>query len=388
MDDRILILGASTRAAAQSAVRAGLRPICADLFADQDLREIAEVLPITGRYPQALPEVARLAPDCPWMFTGALENHPEILERISAERPLWGNPADVVRRVRDPIRVSDALSRSGLPTASIRTADDPPDPDGNWLLKPLRGAAGRGIVVWDRQARIARTLGEPHYFQERLRGSSISAVYVAFPDRTMLAGISRQLTGDGVRGAAPFRYAGSLGPVASNDAVSRQIEQTGRIVADRFGLRGLFGCDFVEDGKQARLTEVNPRYTASVEIHEYALEVSLIDLHRRACESFPGLHGKGNQTEALQCRERWIVGKHILYAERDLNVPSLDEFVRVDDASRVPSLADIPAPGTLVTAGHPICTVLASGPSVRLCEESLAARVQAVRRALYAGDRA
>jgi len=39
----LLILGASTRAAAHSARRAGFRPICADMFTDEDLREVAEV---------------------------------------------------------------------------------------------------------------------------------------------------------------------------------------------------------------------------------------------------------------------------------------------------------------------------------------------------------
>ncbi len=50
---RLMILGASTRAAAQSAVRAGFQPVCADHFADEDLFEVAEVLPLSG-YPHGL----------------------------------------------------------------------------------------------------------------------------------------------------------------------------------------------------------------------------------------------------------------------------------------------------------------------------------------------
>jgi predicted ATP-grasp superfamily ATP-dependent carboligase len=383
MSDRLLILGASTRAAAQSAVRAGLQPICADLFADEDLREIAEVLPITGRYPHGLAEAARLAPECPWMYTGALENHPGIIEQISAERPLLGNPAGVVRGVRDPLRVSEALSRSGLSIAAIRTADDPPRPDGCWLLKPLRGAAGRGIVVWDELAGSSRTLGEPHYFQERLLGTSISAVYVAFPNQIVLVGVARQLTNERGREPVSFRYAGSIGPIQPAGAIAREIAATGAALAGTFGLRGLFGCDFVDEGGQVRLTEVNPRYTASVEIYEHAYEVPLLELHLRACERFIEPDTGGEQIDTPHTARR-IVGKFIAYAERAVRVPHLGELPGRDADSPVPSLADIPAAGTFVDAGDPICTVLASAASEESCEEALDARLHGLWRVLDA----
>ena len=42
MAGRILILGASARAAAASALRAGLEPFAIDLFADRDTRQNAD----------------------------------------------------------------------------------------------------------------------------------------------------------------------------------------------------------------------------------------------------------------------------------------------------------------------------------------------------------
>ena len=70
----VLIVGASTRAAAFSALRAGLRPRCLDLFADADL---------AARCP-----VARLDPDGPfdppacdaWLYTGSMEARPDLVE--------------------------------------------------------------------------------------------------------------------------------------------------------------------------------------------------------------------------------------------------------------------------------------------------------------------
>lgn len=369
MNEMVLILGASTRAAAQSAVRAGLRPVCADLFADQDLRAIAEVLPLE-RYPHDLPSAARRAPHCPWMYTGALENHPQTIEAISAERPLWGNQAEVIRGVRDPFLLSNAIEQAGLPTAGVRRAAERPTADGSWLLKPLRSAAGRGIAVWDANAANSPTLREPHYFQRRLAGRSISAVYVAFSGGTVFMGISEQLIVDS------FRYAGTIGPMSLAEEIEQQVRRTGEVVAGTFGLRGLFGCDFVVDGARAWLVEVNPRYTASVEVYEHAYGAALVDLHRRACEETadpaPG-----------DFRARVVVGKSIVYAERDVRAPSLSELITADNA--VPALADIPAPGTLIEIGHPICTVLASGNSQEECCESLQARVDRLRRELF-GD--
>src|SRR5437667_188035 len=68
----LLIVGASARAAAFSALRAGLRPWCADLFADVDLQRACPALRIAGRgYPHGLERMLGLAPPGPWLYTGA-----------------------------------------------------------------------------------------------------------------------------------------------------------------------------------------------------------------------------------------------------------------------------------------------------------------------------
>src|SRR5262245_689082 len=100
----LLILGASARAAAGSAIRAGFSPWCADLFADADLRRMASVVrcPIEN-YPAGFIEILRAAPDAPWIYTGALENHPNLIRRLSQLRPLWGNGASALRSARSPV---------------------------------------------------------------------------------------------------------------------------------------------------------------------------------------------------------------------------------------------------------------------------------------------
>src|ERR1700687_4838692 len=98
----LILFGASTRAAAFSALRAGLRPWCADLFADRDLRMRCAVLTPPGKYTDAFLDALRPAPPGPWMYTGGLENHPRLVREMSGLRDLWGNDAAVLARVRDP----------------------------------------------------------------------------------------------------------------------------------------------------------------------------------------------------------------------------------------------------------------------------------------------
>src|SRR5687768_3758422 len=95
----LAIVGASARSAAASAVRAGFRPLAADLFADADLRAVATTTRISP-YPEGLLDWLRSVEPAAWMYTGALENHPELIDQMAWVAPLWGNTGDVLARIR------------------------------------------------------------------------------------------------------------------------------------------------------------------------------------------------------------------------------------------------------------------------------------------------
>jgi predicted ATP-grasp superfamily ATP-dependent carboligase len=382
-DERVMIFGASTRAAAQSAVRAGLRPICADRFADEDLFELAEVLPL-ARYPHGLIEVSGLvgkhrsltgsarAP-IPWFYTGALENHPRLLKKLAAQQPLRGNPAEAVARVRDPFQVARALTDVGIRALQLCPTDHPPPADGRWLLKPRRSAGGRGIQVWDRSAEgpSAHRRREPIYFQERVVGEPYSGLYVATCAATLLVGVSRQLVGESRLSAGQFTYCGSIGPVDVDEPLQQQISACGMVIAARFGLRGLFGIDFVVDEDSvAWLTEVNPRYTASVEVFESALEIALLPDHLAACAAFDDAGRSRQIADNLRARletarrsqSSRMCGKAVLYAPFTLRTPNLADVMRGPTFLPRARIADRPRPGTLVPARAPLCSLLIDNP--------------------------
>src|SRR5262245_49351757 len=171
-DDRtIVIVGASARAAAFSALRAGLAPWCADLFADADLAARCPAIAVApSDYPHKLPEIVRSAPPGPWMFTGGLENRAKLVEQISRERSLWGCPPDVLRATRDPINLARVFARAGIPFPESRTTKPESSDNRTWLSKPRDGAGGIGIDWFC----PSRRTNKRTYYQEFLEGPSMS----------------------------------------------------------------------------------------------------------------------------------------------------------------------------------------------------------------------
>ena len=100
-----LIVGASARAAASSAVASGLRVITADLFDDRDTQSLAEHSFKVDDYPNGLLAIRSEYRTLPVVYTGALENYPRLLTEFEDAGPIWGNPASVVERVRDPFEL-------------------------------------------------------------------------------------------------------------------------------------------------------------------------------------------------------------------------------------------------------------------------------------------
>jgi predicted ATP-grasp superfamily ATP-dependent carboligase len=369
----VLILGASARAAAYSARRAGLRPIAADLFADRDLRTIGPAERIAAdSYPDGLADAAdAAAPETPWIYTGALENHPELVERIARRRPLWGNDGSTLRAVRDPIAVAAILHHAGLRCPAVRTVAKGLPRDGTWLVKPLASAGGRGIaplleIGMDDDGSAA----VPCYFQERIAGTSLAALFVAARGDATLAGVTRQWVG---RRGSPFAYAGSLGPWPITPRVRGRIEAMGRALAAGFGLVGLFGVDLVLLDGEPWAVEVNPRYTASVEVLELALGRSLLAEHVRACapdapaSADPAAHRPGARPP--------VVAKMIVFSPTACRFPRIaDPADPPSDPFAVPRLGDVPDRGTPFEAGEPVLTLFSHGRSVAACRRRLERR--------------
>lgn len=375
----LLLAGVTTRALAVSAAKAGYRVTAVDGFGDCDLRAIAEVILVPrplGRYrPRAAAVAAAAVPATTVAYTSNFENDLAAVARLSQGRRLLGNPPEVLLRVRNPIELMRLLRGRGFATPDTRASPAPRSPGrAHWLLKLRRSGGGHGVRAW----RPGQPIPRSGYLQERILGLPGSIVFAADGRSALTLGLSRQLVGDARLGASRFRYCGSLLATPTAPLFPKQeqlLDRAAAVVATvtrEFGLVGLNGIDFIAKDGVPYPIEVNPRYSASMELVERAGGVSLFEIHARACAGMLPL------PPILSKR---VHGKGILFARRDVRLANTRGWVGR------PSLADVPHSGEKISRGHPICTVFAEARSGEVCQRLLMQRAARVYRTVESRKR-
>ena len=356
MSRRVGVVGASARAAAHSLARAGYEPWAVDLFADRDLRLVAPCVrcPL-DQYPAALPALAEQFPPGPVLYTGGLENHPDIVAELARRRELWGVGPDVLERVRDPFELVRLLAGKGFAAPPVRPAGGP-YPPGRWLLKPIRSAGGLGIRLAD----PSDGPDDGRYAQAFVAGRAMSGAFVARHPRCEVLGVFDQFVGEGWLHAGPFAYCGTLPAVGPAD-LRNELTLLGYRLLIAGGLRGPFGIDFILSDGGLCVVEVNPRYTAAMEVLEHATGVAVF-----------------GDTKPSHDPPEQVVGKAIYYAPHPITFPAAGpwdaDLAPPFDPWRLPGYADLPDPGEPIEPGQPVLTVFAAGSTTDGCRATLKER--------------
>jgi predicted ATP-grasp superfamily ATP-dependent carboligase len=136
----------------------------------------------------------------------------------------------------------------------------------------------------------------------------------------------------------------------------------------------LFGVDAVLNQQGVWTVEINPRYTASVELLERALDAPLMAWHAAACRD-------GDLLPAPRATARTCWGKAVLFAQRRVQwTDQLSQQTHATDRSDDQRLlADVPVPGTILEPGHPILTVFETAETMEATRRRLRRRAHAVR---------
>jgi uncharacterized protein len=319
---------------ADLAMRDGYRVVAFDLFGDLDLRRSASRV-VTRRGLTALVDAAVAEAPGAVVYGASFENHPGLVERLGERHSLLGNSSSTLRAVRDPARLGAALGDLPHPRTTVTTPSS-----GRWLRKPLRGGGGIRVREWRGGALPAGT-----FLQERIDGVACSAAAVGDGKDAVVLGLTEQLVGQRAFGVRGHRWCGNLVPprVPTGELLD-QVHAICSCLASAFALRGLFGVDFVWDGKRAWTVEVNPRPPASLEAIR---GINAFGAHLQGCA------GKLPRVDAAY---RGAAGKAVLFATEDVvigdSVRWLERGVR-----------DVPHPGERIAAGRPICTVQATARS-------------------------
>jgi predicted ATP-grasp superfamily ATP-dependent carboligase len=361
---RVLIAGVSTRAAAESAARAGFDVVAWDAFADADQDPRVDARRLAGRFtPRGVERAARHMRVDAVAYLSPFENHPAVVRALASGRRLWGNAPDVLRRVRNPVILAESLGRRGFVTPhGGRWVGPWGDRPGAFVIKPLRSGGGRRV----RRVTAAAPVPRGSYRQQYVDGAPGSVVFVAAGGGVATLGMSRQLVGDAAFGAAGFRYCGSIvEPFAPN--IAERAGALARAVSEEFGLVGANGVDFILSRGEPVAIEVNPRWCSSMDVIERMTGMSVLAAHARACET-------GELPDTPQ--PGTAAGKAIVFARRAVTIE--DNRAWLADAD----VRDVPCNGERIAAGRPVCTVYASGVDGAACHAALAARSAAIQEQL------
>jgi len=381
----ILIVGFSTRAIAESAMRDEYDVVTLDYFGDRDQKELVENYSLMRDFrlnfsAKVLLIASRSLKFRAVVYTSSLENHPDVVEELARGRTLLGNAPATLHRVRDWGHLRSVCWQENIahPVTLLPGEEEQARGSGRWMSKPVRSGGGHGICFWKGGA-----LGKGRFLQKWIEGEACSAAFVSDGRRCVLLGLTEQLVGQRELGAQGFTWCGNILPPALSPqrtvSVLNVIEDTALRLTRCFGLRGVNGFDFVlaRSGGDLipYLVEVNPRYTASMELMEWAYGLNIFDLHVRSFEGrLPSFSLRENIHRPGFC------GKGIVYATEEVVMPETAGW-------REKGRRDIPFPGERIQAGHPICTILAQGESRAECWHRLVRAADGLREEIGQGVR-
>jgi hypothetical protein len=259
-----------------------------------------------------------------------------------------------------------------------------------------------------------------------MEGPVLSAQFISDDSDTMLLGVTEQLVGERWLHASPFGYSGNLGPLVIPDQLSASLRRLGALLTQSFRLLGIWGLDFILRDNTAIPIEVNPRYTAAIELFELSVRCGLLMKHsicfptetqdrrstlihkpvqnvasterrlgahmegRGSCRAAPLSRSAGASPSRTSDDRVWdktarrdsgihldhtILGKAVYFAPCRIVFPAYgpwdEEFAGDFDPWRLPTFADIPDPCTVIETGAPVLTFFTTGSTTTDCRAKL-----------------
>lgn len=366
---KTLITGVSTRAIAESAHKAGQDIFTIDYFGDSDQKQMVENysllrdfnLPL--RSENLIHECGRFDFDY-LVYISSLENYPDLLETFPCHVKILGNSPETLRKVRDWKILRDFMIRSAIPFPETLIPGEEKMARGfkGWLLKPTNSGGGSRIRPWEGDA-----LFENQILQKHIYGIPASVGFFANGKESVITGMSAQLIGEKRLGASGYTWCGNIMPLPLKKTPSLKvldrIKNIVNLFTSSFGLKGACGIDFIIRGNNSNdlelyILEINPRYTASMELFEKAYGLSIYSHHVAA------VHGSLPDFSIEAEDNSKFFAKGILFAQNNIMVKNTKGW-------KERGIKDIPFAGDKIKAGQPVCTIFAEGTGFRECEANL-----------------
>ncbi len=379
----IAVVGFSARSAAQCAKRQGLEVIAVDTCADRDLASQCQ-----KHYrldDPKWPDVLNAShPGVPLLLTGGMEHRTQWVDHCHSVANRGGPDGKQLSAMRslDNWEKWAVSSELGWPATYRKIQDFTLLPDqlagSDWLLKPLNSAGGIGVIDLTNAVLVNDPLLQnptEAYIQKRLPGVAIGITFLSSEFGSALVGAAAAWPPDRKPITSRYVYRGSYGPLRLTDEQIDRLRRFAGIVGRESGLLGLWQADFLVHHGALTLLEINPRWSASMDILDVCLDLRLVEMHyesickilcRAAYEQF-ALNACKRARESIES----MIGKLVVYAPNAFTVSQAQSDYwwanrwecDVNTTRNRSQFADIPVAGTNVEIGNPILTVLTSGRS-------------------------
>ena len=344
----ILIAAIAGRMLAASARRGGYEVAVLDLFNDLDTRRIAPISQQVPGHEQGLAGFAGhallqaasdIAPGDAYpgiVYGSGFEDDTNLLRALAQGRRLYGNSPDVVEHIKHPQQFFALLDALNVPHPDIRFS--PPENREGWLAKKIGGSGGAHV-------KAATTTGvdfHNHYFQRYCAGKNYSVSFLADGERALIIGFNEPWTI--ALGDWSYCYLGAINhaDVPTDIAARMQIHLDALVQAADF--RGLNGLDFIVNGAEYSVIEVNPRPSGTLDLYDADSPQGLFHSHLEASD---GRLPNGISTQKTIRAHAVVYTPHALTLDHAISWPDW--------------CSDIPEPGSRFAPRMPVCMVHADG---------------------------
>ena len=255
--------------------------------------------------------------------------------------------------------------------------------EGEWMLKPYQSAGGLGIVDLENASQQSDSFVSDHsrfYVQRRIPGESIGVTFLGSEFGSTLLGATSAHIPDLKPTRKDYIYRGSFGPIPISTGLIQDLQCFARLVHNESGILGLWQADFLMHNGELTLLEINPRWTASMDILDLCLELRLVEKHY-ASISANLTHVEFERISTLACMRAKVQSKAMLHKVIAYAcIPFTVSQSQSDgwwmnrwkgDLNSVRNriqFADIPFAGTKIGSANPILTVMTTSNSINIAD--------------------
>ena len=388
------VVGFSARAAAQSAKRQGFEVVAVDLCADRDL--LADCRAHYRLDDPNWPEVLNSDyPDASLLLTGGMEHRSKWVDRCHMDSDRAGATGAQLRSMRTLANWEEWAASSELGWPRTVSAENlisfsmESMRSSKWLVKNLESGGGMATIDFEGYG-LPQNL-DSIYLQQRMPGETIGVTFLSSQFSSTFIGATSSWPPESNATDKRYVYRGSYGPIPLSKSNIDKLQRFAAITGRESGLLGVWQADFLLHEGELTLLEINPRWSASMDLLDIVLDMRLVEKHDtsvRGMMTSSAMDQLASRTSkaALSSPEH-MLGKLIVYADQPCIIGNrqsefwwskkwnMDLSCELDRCR----FADIPTSGSSIPAGGPILTVMASGSgreSILIALESAAADVR------------